>query len=408
MKKRILQINSVAGLASTGKIVESIGVEAIKNGYESYIAYGRKAVHSQSNLIKIGGKVSILLHFILTRFWGRHGLGSTIATKRLIRKLALIQPDIIHFHNIHGYYLNYKILFKYVSNLNIPIVWTMHDCWAITGHCAHFSFVHCSKWKSKCFACPQRKNYPSSLWFDRSETNYSLKQNLFASVKDMTVITVSDWLSSIVRESFLKDYTIQTIYNGVDVDVFYPKSNLNEIKKKYKVLNEIMLIGVATAWSNRKGLDDYYHLREVLPSNYDIVLVGLTKRQIKVLPQGIIGIEKTWSQDEMASLYSASDIVLNLSQEETFGLTTVEGFACGTPSIVYNTTASPELMDNNTGKIVEPNNIKQLISAINEILLNGKDFYSANCRKRALSFFDKKEKWKQYIELYDNLLKNKL
>jgi glycosyltransferase involved in cell wall biosynthesis len=403
--KKILQINSVVGFGSTGNIVEMIDIEATKNGYLSFLAYGRDSfLNEQSNNIRIGNKIDIYRHVFFTRILDRHGLSSINVTKELIRKIDKISPDIVHLHNIHGYYLNYEVLFKYLSTANVPVIWTMHDCWAITGHCAHFSFSQCDKWKTNCFNCHQKQYYPASLCIDRSHKNYIQKLNAFTQVQNLIIVTVSKWLATIMKESFLGKYEIKVINNGVDIDIFHPMQDKNRIKEKYQIQNDKMLMGVASTWHERKGLYDYCKLRSFLPDEYDIVLVGLSKKQIKNLPKGIIGIERTWDRIELASLYSAADIVLNLSREETFGLTTVEGFACGTPGIVYNATASPELVNSHLGEVVELGNLNQLLSAINKILQNGKEYYSLNCRQWAVSCYNMKDKWKQYIELYDELI----
>jgi glycosyltransferase involved in cell wall biosynthesis len=403
--KKVLQINSVVGFGSTGRIVEMIGLEAIRNGYLSFLAYGRESFfNSKSTNIKIGNKIDVYRHIFFTRILDRHGLSSINVTKEFIKKIDKISPDIVHLHNIHGYYLNYEVLFEYLSIANVPVIWTMHDCWPITGHCAYFSFIQCEKWKTNCFNCPQKQYYPASLCLDRSYKNHIQKLNAFTQVQNMIIVSVSNWLAAIMRESFFSKYEIKIINNGVDIDVFQPKQDKNRVKEKYLIRNDRMLMGVASTWDERKGLNDYCKLRSLLPDEYDIVLVGLSKKQINNLPEGIIGIERTWDRIELASLYSAADIVLNLSKEETFGLTTVEGFACGTPSIVYNATASPELINSRLGEVVEFGDLNQLLSAMNKILQNGKEYYSLNCRQWAVSYYNMKDKWKQYIELYNKLI----
>ncbi|MDO9155202.1 MAG: glycosyltransferase [Paludibacter sp.] len=402
----LFQINSGVNIGSTGRIVEQIGQYAKSNGWVSYVAYGRKNNNSKSNTIKIGNFIDFLIHILYSRIFDRHGLGSVKATKKLIKKILIINPDIIHLHNIHGYYINYQVLFEFLSGSDIPVVWTLHDCWSMTGHCSHFSNINCVKWKTSCHHCPKMKNYPTSLFIDRSFKNFKFKKELFNSVFRITIVTVSNWLDSLVKESYLSKIPLRVINNGIDLDVFYPLSDCADIKNKYGINQKFILLGVATAWSVGKGLNDYYKLREVLSNDYALVLVGLSKKQIKALHLNILGIERTENLTELSALYSASDIVLNLSYQETFGLTTVEGFACGTPGIVFNCTASPELITPETGKIVEPGNIGQLKQAIEEIRLNGKDFYSINCRKRAEDFYNKDNRYEEYIQLYDELIKN--
>lgn len=401
--KTLLQINSVVNSGSTGRIAEEIGQTAIAAGWKSYIAYGRNDRPSQSELIKIGNDWDIKMHGFQTRLFDKHGLGSRSATKELIGKISEISPDIIHLHNIHGYYINIEILFKYLRKTNIPVVWTLHDCWPITGHCSYFSFVGCEKWKIKCYDCPQKNSYPASWLIDRSEKNFHLKKELFTSLPNLTLVPVSKWLSGILKESYLLHYPLNVIHNGINTEVFKPSTH-NVFRKKYHFEYKFILIGVATSWGKRKGLKDYIELSKHLNSDFQIILVGLSRKQIEQLPDNILGIERTESVEELANMYSEADIVLNLSYEETFGLTTVEGFACGTPGIVYNATASPELIDETTGLVVEQGNIGKLIDAINKIKDKGKQSYSGACVNRAHRLYKKEDRYQEYIELYDSLL----
>ena len=398
---KLLQINSVANIGSTGRIAEQIGQAAMKAGWESYIAYGREAGQSQSHLIKIGSQLDVMWHGVVTRLFDRHGLASKRATKKFVSQIKEIQPDIIHLHNIHGYYLNYEILFEYLSKADIPVVWTFHDCWAMTGHCSHFVKIGCFRWKNKCNDCPLLQDYPKSF-FDGAERNYSRKRNSF-DIEKLNIVSVSKWLNSVVEESYLSKIDKYIIYNGVDIDLF--KSVKSNIKKDIGLEDKKVLLGVATAWSESKGLDDYYKLSKRLPEEYQIILIGVKRNQIKKLPKEIIGIERTNNIDELVQYYSAADVVMNLSYAETFGLTTVEGFACGTPSIVYDTTASPELITENTGIVVPLGDISAVKDAVEEICRNGKEYYSRFCRERALTHFNKEDKFKEYIELYKKILK---
>ena len=406
---KLLQINATVNSGSTGKIAEQIGQYAIKHGWESYIAYARKANKSSSHLIKIGNKSNIILHGIFNRIFDNQGLSSRQSTKVLIRKIEKINPDIIHLHNIHGYYLNFPILFDYLASKNIPVCWTLHDCWTITGHCAYFSYINCNKWKTLCHNCPQKQNYPKSYIFDRSKKNYIEKKEYFTKLNNISIITVSEWLHKIISESFFYKYNIKTIKNGIDLNVFTPKNKTTKDKiiEKYNLKNKIILLGVANVWEKRKGLYDYIELASKLKEKYQIALVGVTNQQKKNLPDNIIGINRTENQKELAALYSLARIVLNLSYEETFGMTTVEGFACGTPSIVYNTTASPELISKDTGFIVEPRDFNKIIECIDFICSKGKDFYLTSCRNRAEKFYNKEEKIKEYFSLYTQILTEK-
>lgn len=403
MNKKVLQINTVVNTSSTGRIAEEIGLTAMSNGWESYIAYGRNERPSSSKLIKIGNNNDIKLHGLKTRLFDRHGLGSRSATDEFIKQIEVIKPDIIHLHNLHGYYINIEVLFHYLKKVNVPVVWTFHDCWPITGHCSYFTFVGCEKWKTQCYECPQKTKYPASYFIDSSRKNYILKKELFTSLSNLTLVSVSQWLSGILNESFLQKYPIKVINNGINTEVFKPSSS-NTFRVKYGFEDKFILLGVASIWDERKGLKDYIELSKLLGRDFQIVLVGLTKKQIEQLPDNILGIERTESVEMLAEIYSSANIVLNLSYEETFGLTTVEGFACGTPGIVYNATASPELIDVSTGIVVEQGNINKLTEAIYSIKKKGKEYYSEACVNRAYKLYKKEDRYKEYIQLYNELI----
>ena len=399
---KLLQINTVVNSGSTGRIAEDIGKYAINQNWESYVAYGRNERPSQSQLIKIGTDWDINIHGLQTRLFDRYGLGSRSATQAFIKQVEAIKPDVIHLHNIHGYYLNIEVLFNFLAKTQVPVVWTLHDCWPFTGHCVHFDFVGCEKWQTHCNNCPQTRTYPASFFIDRSIQNFKLKKELFNSVQPLTLVPVSKWLAKVVGQSFLKAYPVRVINNGIDTGVFKPVSTQN-IRNKFNLHSKFVLLGVANVWEGRKGLKDFIELSEKLDVNYQIILVGLSKKQIKTLPENIVGIERTENINELVELYSLADIVLNLSYEETFGLTTIEGFACGTPGIVYNCTASPELITPNTGIIVEKGNIKEVETAIIKIQKNGKTHYSAACRERAKYLYNKNDRFQDYIDLYENI-----
>lgn len=400
----LLQINSVVNYGSTGRIAEDLARVAINKGWESYIAYGRYSRSSQSQLIKIGNDIDVKIHGIETRIFDNHGFSSKSATYKLITDIKRIQPTIIHLHNLHGYYINIEILFKYLANVDIPVVWTLHDCWAFTGHCTYFSYVGCEKWKSYCNKCPLKKSYPASYFKDNSENNFEKKRELFTSINNITLVPVSNWLGDLISESFFCELPVKVINNGVDTNIFR-EIDRSELSIKYNTVDKFVMIGVANKWDKRKGIEDYIKLSSFLKIDEIIILVGLSKKQIESLPSNMIGIERTENIHELVELYNLAEIVLNLSYEETFGMTTVEGFACGTPSIVYNATASPELITSEVGYIVEPGNINQLSDAIFKIKSKGKDYYHDACVNRAKEMYDKNSRFEEYIELYESMTK---
>jgi putative colanic acid biosynthesis glycosyltransferase len=400
--KTLLQINAVANSGSTGKIAEDIGKLAIRSGWRSIIAYGRYANPSASELIKIGDKwgVDTKEHGLETRLLDNHGLASRIATKKFVKQIEEIKPDVIQLHNIHGYYINYKILFECLSRLDVPIVWTLHDCWTFTGHCANFDFIGCDKWKSGCYACVAKKTYPTSLLMDRSRRNYEDKKRAFCSVKDMTLVPVSDWLAGLVKESFLGRYPVEVIHNGVDLQAFRPMET-KRVKEKYGLEGKKVLIGVASVWSGRKGLADFVALSKVLPEEYVILLVGLNKEQIESLPKNIIGIEKTESREELAEMYSAADAFFNPTYEDNFPTTNIEALACGTPMVTYRTGGSVEAVGEGTGFIVEQGDIEQSLRVFEQIKQGNRETYRKLCRERAEQYYDKDKVFEEYIAMYE-------
>ena len=404
--KTLLQINTVINSGSTGRITEEIGQVALANGWRSVIAFGRNNCTSVSEKIQIGTPWDVKIHGLQTRLFDRHGLGSRRATEKLIEQIEKIKPNVIHLHNIHGYYLNIEVLFNYLNKSSIPVVWTLHDCWPMTGHCVHFTVIGCERWKSKCYSCPQKNKYPGSIGLDRSKANYQLKKKIFTSLSKIEIVSVSSWLDGVVSESFFNIYPHRFIYNGIDLDLFKPSMQAAEIvRERYKIRNRFLLLGVATAWGEGKGLSDYKQLSVQLSANEVIVLLGLPLSLIKKLPSNIIGIPRTESKEELVALYSAADVVLNLSREETFGLTTAEGFACGTPGVVYNCTASPELITHETGFVVPQGDIAALQAVITTIKTKGKAYYTHACRLRAEQYYNKNDRYAEYIALYEQLIK---
>ena len=410
--KKLLQINVVINSGSTGKIAEDIGKLAIKNDWDSYIAYGRNDRPSASNKIRIGNNWDMRRHGIMTRLFDRHGLSSTRATKIFIAEIDKIKPDIIHLHNIHGYYLNYRVLFEYLETIDTPIVWTLHDCWTLTGHCAYFTYIKCNKWRDAtgCFNCPQKRSYPASLFIERSKKNFEDKKKEFLSIRDrLTLVPVSNWLLDICSQSFFKDVPIKRIHNGVNTNVFKSISQGERdcVFKKYNINTPFLIVGVANIWDKRKGLDDFIKLKTLLPKEYSILLVGLSQKQISSLPQGIIGLTRTENISELSNIYASANVFFNPSMEETFGLTTIEALATGTPAIAYNSSASSEPVDLGTGFVVEPQDFSAILTHLKEIKKNGKQFYSATCRGYVMKCFEKEDRYNEYLQLYTEIIKKK-
>lgn len=404
--KKLLQINSVLNWGSTGRIMEGIGQVAIAQGWDSYVACGRQADNpSCSQVIRIGSKYDVMLHGLSSRLFDRHGLASKRATLDFIDQVKAISPDIIHLHNLHGYYLNIKVLFNYLAHSNIPLIWTLHDCWAMTGHCAHFDYVGCEKWKSGCHNCIQKYKYPKSIFLDYSEKNYFTKAKCFTSVQNMVIVPVSQWLQKIVQQSFLQKYSTEVIYNGIDLHVFTDSAHVeNNIRVQYGIGDRFMILGVSNVWEERKGLHDFLALREKLGQEYVIVLVGLTPQQKKQMPSGIIGIERTQSVEELAAFYRAADIYANLTWEDNFPTTNLEALACGTPVLTYKTGGSVEAVSEDTGFVVSQGDFNSILKVIKIVKKKGKECYRSFCRERASILYDKDKQFAKYINLYEESL----
>lgn len=412
MNKKVMQINSVVNWGSTGKIVEGIAQSAIAQGWKSYIAYGRSygyETDSSSELIRIGNDFDIKLHGLLTRITDRHGLGSSNPTKLLIKRIEEISPDIIHLHNIHGYYLNIELLFNYLVESNIQVIWTLHDCWSMTGHCSYFDFIKCDKWMKLCYSCPQKRNYPQSLFMDRSLENFKLKKKLFTSPERMIIVPVSNWLGRLVGNSYLGKYSIEVIHNGINIDIFTNENSTHlDVCAKYAIPEDkFIILGVANIWEDRKGLKDFLELSKIINADTLIVLVGLTAAQKRTLPCNVIGIERTQSIEELASLYRSADLFANLTWEDNFPTTNLEALACGCPVLTYDTGGSIEAITKQTGFILPQGDINGILHIVEQVRQQGRDYYKNNCRNHAVKYYNKNSQFNNYIELYNQCLKTK-
>ena len=410
--RKLLQINPVIRInTSTGRIMQEIGEHAIQNGWESYVAYSmaRDGIKPcSSRLIPVGSFMSTLWHGLETRIMDRHGLASDSATRELVESIEELRPDIIHIHNIHGYFLNYRIFFEYLSKCDIPVVWTVHDCWLYTGHCYYYSYVGCEKWQTGCYDCPQKKEFPSSLFMDRSRRNYEDKKAAFTSVPydKMIFVPVSEWIEGEMGKSILKDYRFKVIHHGINTEVFNVYDD-TDIRMKYNLQDKHIFLGVASIWSREKGLDDFIKMAKMLRSDEVIVLVGLKEKDKKSLPEGIIGISRTENVRHLAELYSAADAFLNPTWQDNYPTVNLEAIACGTPVVTYRTGGSIEAITEKTGKIVERGDVEAMLEAAREIKRNGKNRYIKVCREFAEENFRKEDRYMDYIRLYDKLTLNK-
>lgn len=406
--KKLLQINPVLRIStSTGRIMQEIGELALQRGWESYIAYGkgRDGIKPcKSQIIPVGGKWSTLWHGMQTRLFDRHGLASGRATRKLIKRIEEIRPDIIHIHNIHGYFLNYRILFNYLSECGIPVVWTVHDCWLYTGHCYYYSYIGCNKWQTGCNHCPQKKEFPASLFFDRSARNYADKKAAFTSMpKDKFIIVpVSDWIKDEMQHSFLSEYKFCVIHNGINTDVFHV-CDTQKTASRYGLAGKHVLLGVASIWSKEKGLDDFIRMSGLLNDDERIVLVGIKPEERKLLPKNILGISRTENVHELAELYSLADAFINPTWQDNYPTVNLEAIACGTPVVTYQTGGSVEAVTEQTGFIVKQGDYKGLLETARIIRQRGKSHYQPICREYALKHFNKEDRYADYFRLYEEL-----
>lgn len=362
---KVLFINSVCGIGSTGRICTDLAQQLEAEGNEVKIAYGRKGTvpkRFQKYAIRIGTDFDCKMHAIQTRLFDTHGFGSKRATKEFLKWAEEYKPDLLWLHNLHGYYINVEMLFDWIKkHPEMQVKWTLHDCWAFTGHCSHFTMVKCEQWKSHCSYCSQLRRYPACFAMSSVSKNFERKRKAFTGVKNMTLITPSKWLADLTRQSFLKEYPVEVHYNTIDTSIFKPTPS--DFRERYGLKDKFIVLGVANVWEDRKGLFDFYKLAEMLDDKYAIVLVGLNEKQIKDLPKNVKGIQRTNSPQELAAIYTAADVLVNPSVEETFGMTPVEAQACGTPSIVYEDTACAEVARQN-GNIVVPQDVNALYEAI--------------------------------------------
>lgn len=350
---KVLQINSFFTVGGPPRVVNGIYDTLIAQGHECKIAAARANPYKPEDSIQIGGKYDAYINALSCRLFDDDGFRAKTATHKLIKQIKEYDPDVIHLHNLHGYYINIEILFDYLKKCNKKVYWTLHDCWAFTGHCAYFTVAKCYQWKTQCKNCSQTKTYPSCYLKGNASLNFQRKKAAFTGVPNMTIITPSQWLADLVKQSFLKDYPVDVQYNKIDTNIFKPTES--DFRQRYGLENQKIILGVAQNWTERKGMNDFCQLAKKLDSSYTIVLVGLTEKQIEQLPKEIIGIQRTNNAVELAGLYSTADLFVNPSKEETFGLTTVEAQSCGTPAIVYKNTACEEIVDNFGGCAVDDN-----------------------------------------------------
>lgn len=406
--KTLLQINPVLRVnTSTGRIMQEIGELAMQHGWRSCIAYskGRDGIKScQSEVIPVGNKWSTILHGLETRLFDRHGLASNEATRLFVKQIQELKPDVIHIHNIHGYFLNYQILFDFLAKSNIPVVWTVHDCWLYTGHCYYYSYAGCNKWQTGCGHCPQKREFPASWLIDRSHQNYEDKKQAFTSLPldQLTIVPVSEWIREEMQHSFFRNNQFHVIHNGINTNIFNIY-NPEQVKQKYGLNGKHILLGVASIWSREKGFDDCIQMADFLQPDEMLVLVGIRPEQQKKLKKNMLGIPRTENIHQLAELYAAADAFINPTWQDNYPTVNLEAIACGTPVVTYRTGGSIEAITDQTGFIVPQGNVKEMLEAARLISQRGKAYYQQPCRTYALENFRKEDRYQDYLDLYDKL-----
>lgn len=395
---KVVQINGGV-FGSTGKIMFGIAELAERHGFEtmcvSPITTTNRTKQPAHEYVRMGTFTSRRINVLLDRVTGMHNCHAAYATWKLLKQLDEFRPDVIHLHNLHGGYIHLGMLFRYIKRNHIRTVWTLHDCWAFTAYCPHFDMIGCEKWKDGCHDCPQYRQYPVS-YVDRSKRMYQKKKDWFTGVEDLTVVTPSHWLAGLVKESFLKDYPVQVIHNGIDLTVFRPTES--DFREKYHCENKKILLGVAFGWGVKKGLDVFVELARRLDDSYQIVLVGTSEEIDRQLPENMISIHRTQDQRELAEIYTAADLLVNPTREETYPTVNMEAIACGTPVVTFRTGGSPESLDEDCGMVVEKDNMEALERMI--LTFGRKDScMAAKCRKKGIGFA-KEDSLKGYLRIY--------
>ncbi len=393
---KVIAINTVAAPDNApGRIMMDICSAVAESGNDVIAIYGRGKNPLSDNVGsgRIGSRAGVSYHALMSRITDREGLYSATATRHLIAFLEKENPDIIHLHNIHGHYLNYSILMSWLHKSKIPVVWTMHDEWAFTGHCA--SYLDCVRWKHGCPSCPHKNYYPKSIIGNNSASNYVRKKDLFTSLDNLTIVAVSRWLDEELEQSFFAGKPVTVIPNGVDTGIFRPQPTI-------MADGTFNILGVASRWDKAKGLDTFIELADRVGDGCRITLVG--NAGWRRLPKSIHAVGHISSSQDLARLYSSADLFINPSRSESFGMTTLEAMACGTPVIVNNCTALPECVTHSTGIVADTSDISKLIKAIDKIRDKGKARYSDRCIRHIRDNYSTTRMSAGYLSLYNSIL----
>jgi glycosyltransferase involved in cell wall biosynthesis len=399
---KVLQINAVNGILSTGRTTMEMTQELKRLGHEAYTAYAM-GIMMEDHSYRIGCYLDRKVHALCSRIFGLQSYFSVIATLRLIHYMKSICPDIVLLHNLHSNFINLNLLLRFLAKNKIATVITLHDCWFYTGRCFHYSINNCYQWQTKCYCCPNNINTTPTWFFDRSEKMWLDKKKYFSKLDQWAVVGVSDWITKEAEKSFLsKANRLIRIYNWINLEVFKPYDD-QDLRKSLGLEHDFIIIGVASVWVASKGLEEFIKLSKMISKNCKILLVG-TIDQNYALPSDIISLPLTHDSTELARYYSMSDVLVSLSLEESFGKVVAEAIACGTPAVVYHSTALPELVGEGCGYVTKENILEEILYGIEQVMANTKSNYTSNCLLFAEEHFDMHKCVKEYEALFQSLI----
>ena len=401
--KKLLQINPVVREnTSTGKIMRALGEQAIAAGWESWIAYSRArdgVPQHSSRLLPVGNWLDLGIHYLATRLFDAHGLASRRVTRQMIRRIRELDPDIIHIHNIHGYFLNYTLLFDFLKDRGKTVIWTVHDCWLFTGHCYYYDSAGCYRWKTGCHDCPQKHAFPTSWLVDRSRRNWKDKKNAFSTLPTLTLVPVSHWMEGELSRSFLRDVPRQVILNGIDLERFRPVP-APDLREKFGIHTPVFYLAVASIWVPEKGLGDLLEAVSSFTEDESLVVIGQLTKDLQ-FPDKVVTLSRTSDASMLAAFYTEATAFVNPTRQDNYPTVNLEAIACGTPVVTYRTGGSIESITPETGRIVEQGDITGLVRSLHDIKARGKASFSTKCRDYALAHFSKTDRFRDYLKLYE-------
>ncbi len=400
---KIMHINATYNVGSTGVIVNDLHTLSSENGIDSYVSYSSsdKTADEIKNGYIIGNKLSKKLHALFCRIGGKQAYFSKRATKKLIRHIKTVNPDVVHLHNLHSNYIHLNNLLEYLAKENVNTVITLHDCWFYTGGCFHYTADKCSKWLNSCGDCPKRLKDTPAYFKDNSAKILADRKKYLGAIKNLTVVGVSQWIADEAERTFFKDKKVCTIYNGVDTDFFTPTSS--DFREKYGLQNKFVILGAANKWLSPINAETLKMVTEKLSDDCVLVIIGCTEKQKSGLPDNVLPLGYISDRDELRKMYSMADVFANCTREESLSLINVEAQSCGTPVVTYRNTGAQETVDNKCGFSVESGNAEEFLNTILKVKELEKEILSDDCRDWVKTKFQREENYNKYINLYKKL-----